>query len=92
MRISSSKKLICCFDILVIIYFQPVFIKMRKTDKDMEFKGSIFTELETQEQANSLLENKELKIDDEELMLVMKRFIYLFFFYFLMIFYIYIFI
>jgi len=51
----------------------PIFIKMRKTDRDMEFKGSIFTELETQEQADSLLENKELKIDDEELMLVMKR-------------------
>ena len=46
---------------------------MRKTDRDMEFKGSIFTELETQEQADLLLENKELKIDGEELMLVMKR-------------------
>ena len=44
---------------------------MRKTD-DFKFKGSIFTELETQEQATKLIENKELKIEEETL-LIMKR-------------------
>lgn len=50
---------------------EPIFVKLRKTD-DFKFKGSIFTELETQEQADKLLENKELKIE-EEMMVVMKR-------------------
>ena len=47
---------------------------MRKTD-NMEFKGSIFTELETQEQADKIVENKEMKIGEEETMLIMKRYI-----------------
>lgn len=51
---------------------EPVFVKMRKTD-DYKFKGSVFTELETQEQADALIANKELKIDDEEAMIIMKR-------------------
>lgn len=51
---------------------ESVFIKMRKTD-DFKFKGSIFTELHTQEQADALLEKKDLKIGEEEVMLIMKR-------------------
>ena len=47
---------------------------MRKTNDKFEFKGSIFTELHTQEQADALLDNKELKIDEEDTMLIMKRF------------------
>jgi len=46
---------------------------MRRSD-DFEFKGSIFTELQTQEQATQLLENKELKVEEETLIL-MKRFV-----------------
>ena len=56
---------------------------MRRSD-DHQFKGSIFTELETQEQADLLLANKEIKIEEEETMLIMKRFeIFFFFFFFL---------
>jgi len=51
---------------------EPIFVKLRKTD-DFKFKGSIFTELKTQEQADKLLEDKEIKIDEEEVMIVMKR-------------------
>ena len=46
---------------------------MRKTD-NFEFKGSIFTELHTQEQADALLEKKDLKIGEEEIMMIMKRY------------------
>eukprot|EP00111_Clytia_hemisphaerica_P008386 TCONS_00024474-protein len=51
---------------------ESVFIKMRKRD-DFEFKGSIFTELQTQEQADAFLEKKDLKIGEEEVMQIIKR-------------------
>lgn len=51
---------------------EPIFVKLRKTD-DFEFKGSVFTELETQEQANKLLENKELKCEEETLIIKLRE-------------------
>lgn len=49
-----------------------VFIKLRKTE-DHKFKGSVFAEVMTQEEADKLLNNKELKCEGNEITVMLRE-------------------